>query len=142
MSVSKTFFVDTNIFLYIFAQQETTHSIQSKGFLRSVREGEYKAIVSELILAEFIWTAKRSYGLPKSEIISIVRGIKDVCVVPDIVPDTNRAIDLFSKHSVKFIDALIASYDIVRNGPLPIVSYDKDFDKLGVERIEPGDLIA
>ena len=42
---------------------------------------------------------------------------------------------------MKFIDALIASHKSIQEEAAVIVSYDKDFDKLGILRKEPKDII-
>jgi len=47
---------------------------------------------------------------------------------------------MYSSKNVKFIDAMIASVDQIVSGSWVVVSYDKDFDKLGVKRAEPGGL--
>ena len=51
--------------------------------------------------------------------------------------DISVAISLYAAQSVKFADALIASHPLLRQGKLIVVSYDADFDKLGVKRVEP-----
>lgn len=50
--------------------------------------------------------------------------------------DYNRALELFTNTGVKFADCLIACLKFFEKGGT-IVSYDKDFDRLGVERVEP-----
>ncbi len=47
------------------------------------------------------------------------------------------ALEYFEAHNVKFIDALIASGPSFVKGEFILVSYDHDFDKLGIQRIEP-----
>lgn len=142
MNAYKSFFVDTNIFITAYRRADHNKTRQCQAFIRSIKQGEYDGVISELVLAEFVWTLKTSFHAPKQEIVALASSIRDVCSVPAVRPDMGLALDLFSKHSVKLVDAIIASYDIVQKGPLPIVSYDKDFDKMSIERIEPGDLIA
>ena len=52
------------------------------------------------------------------------------------------AIELFEMYSVKFIDCLLASSKLVQKGDAVILSYDRDFDKLGVRRVEPKDILS
>jgi len=51
------------------------------------------------------------------------------------------SLNLFSKRNVKYIDTLIASIKEILAKKWTVVSYDKDFDKLGVLRKEPGEVI-
>lgn len=48
------------------------------------------------------------------------------------------AVERFSEKTVKFVDAMIGSIREVADGEWIVVSYDRDFDKLGVKRVEPG----
>ena len=68
-----------------------------------------------------------------------VLGLKNLKIIDDV--DPVFALKMFQDHSVKFIDAMIASNSLVSKGEMIIVSYDRDFDKMGVKRIEPADLI-
>lgn len=52
-----------------------------------------------------------------------------------------EAIDLYQKHNIKFVDALIASHPKMQNKEIVVVSYDKDFDKLGIKRQEPAEVL-
>jgi len=55
--------------------------------------------------------------------------------------DPIEAVEIYSKISLKFIDAMIASYPLIRTGKMHIISYDKEFDKIpGVKRLEPHQL--
>jgi predicted nucleic-acid-binding protein len=42
------------------------------------------------------------------------------------------------RHKAKWIDCLIASAPDIQSGETAVVSYDRDFDRLGVVRLEPG----
>lgn len=53
--------------------------------------------------------------------------------------DYLSAVSLFEKTNVKFFDALISSISEIMEQRWIVISYDKDFDKLGVKRKEPGE---
>lgn len=55
--------------------------------------------------------------------------------------DIPTALALYERHAVKFIDALIASFLKWSAMHLTLISYDRDFDKLGVKRVEPAELL-
>jgi hypothetical protein len=51
------------------------------------------------------------------------------------------ATELFQTHNVKFIDCLLASSKRVQENKAAVFSYDRDFDKLGVPRVESKDIL-
>ncbi|MDI6602933.1 MAG: PIN domain-containing protein [Patescibacteria group bacterium] len=79
-----------------------------------------------------------SIKLKKRDLIEAIGGIldfKNLKIIDDF--DFRKAIEIYEKYPVKFIDALIASNSKIFKKELTIVSYDKDFDKLDVRRKEP-----
>lgn len=107
-------------------------------FLRKIKENEINAFTSNLILAEISWTLIRIYKFPREKIIvglnSILK-LKKLKIIDRFNP--NLATEIYKRFPVKFIDALIASNPAIFQKKVIIVSYDKDFDKIGVKRIEP-----
>lgn len=53
----------------------------------------------------------------------------------------HKAVELFEEHNVKFVDCLLASSKLIQEGKAVIVSYDREFDKLGIRRLEPRDVL-
>lgn len=51
------------------------------------------------------------------------------------------AMKLYNENNVKYGDAIISSNSEIQAGRVTIVSYDRDFDKLGVIRKEPRQVI-
>jgi len=135
-------FIDTNIFLRACLQDHTVQTKDCQAVLRSLQNGQLTALTSELVIAEFLWTAMRSYQLSKTVSASMVKAL---FALPNLhlhgEPNMLVAIDCYEKYSVKFIDAVIASYELIQIGELPILSYDKDFDKIGIRRYEPAELL-
>ena len=110
--------------------------------MESVKTGKNEAYISSLVIAEINWILSKFYKLSKEEVImklNGVLGLKNLKIIDDV--DPVFALKMFQDHSVKFIDAMIASNSLVSKGEMIIVSYDRDFDKMGVKRIEPADLI-
>lgn len=131
-------FVDTNIFLRVCVRDDQVQAKHCQAVIEAIQRGDVTAITSETVIAEFVWTALSFYKLQKSIIAPMVKAL---LALPHLhiqgVPDMLVAIELYEQHSIKFIDAIIASYELVQLGKLPILSYDKDFDKVGIQRYEP-----
>ena len=137
-----SYFLDTNIFLRTIVQDDPVKARDCEELLKAIRDGVITANSSMLVLAEVVWMCLGDYALPKKEVVAFVRGIVSI---PNLkFSDQSSpliAIDLFEKHSVKFIDAAIASHPLFQETHAAIISYDKDFDRLDIPRIEPRDVL-
>lgn len=132
------FFVDTNIFLRALIKDHPKQAKESLAFLNKVKSGKYDVHTSSLVLSELVWTCQRYYHLDKKTIIDLSQALLGIPHLKIIdTQNVSLGIELFEKYPVKFIDALIASSPEVQEGEGVIVSYDKDFDRLGVKRVTP-----
>ncbi len=137
---SKCFFIDTNIFIRVFIVENMKMYQDSSGFLHLIDQGKIKCYVSDLVLSEIVWILMSFYKLSKSQTVERLKSIIDLRGVSILNnSDMPEAISLFKNNKVKFIDAIIATNKIFKEKNAIIVSYDKDFDKLGIKRMEPGD---
>lgn len=139
----KTYFLDSNIFLRIFTKDNEKMASSCIMFLEYVASSNLiKVYTSNIVLSEIVWTLGSFYKYPKSEIVNVIKSIINLTNV-EIVDnfDTLLASEIYETKAVKFIDSLIASINGVYTRNWTVVSYDKDFDKLGVKRLEPSGLI-
>ena len=134
-------FIDTNIFLRVCMQDSPAQTRACQEVIQAIQAGRLTAVTSELVIAEFVWTAISFYKLPKAQVTQLVKAL---LALPNLSiqgqPNMLLALELYQTYKVKFIDAVIASYELVQIGELPVLSYDKDFDLLGVKRYKPSDL--
>ena len=139
----KRCFIDTNVFLRTLVREDPRVHEESLALMRAIRIGKVYAYTSPTVLAEVLWVLQSFYKLPKQETIdalySIVRLRHLKIESHEQVP---VALELYEHHSIKFIDALIASDGRILQGTLPLVSYDKEFNRVpGVVRYEPKELL-
>ncbi len=137
-----SYFIDTNIFLRALVHDLPRQSTECIKLLSKLSEGKYRVVSSSLVMAEFAWTLKSYYELKKVQVLEAlqaVRGIRNLKFHDD--QNLVRGNELYASHPVKYIDALIASTPALQDGTMAIVSYDKDFDRLGVRRVEPSELL-
>lgn len=135
------YFIDTNIFLRVFdlTGNKTMHN-DCVSFVSAVRNKKIKSVTSNLVLSEIVWTSKRFYEFPKPKIIDALNSIVNLKIPLNNNFQTQVAIEIFKKNSVKFIDAQIASIPEIYKKEWTVVSYDEDFDKIGVKRKEPNEV--
>lgn len=136
------YFLDSNVFLRLIVKDDFKKVKECEVLFKKIKEGKIKAFTSNLVLSEIVWVGNSFYRIQKEDLIIAIKGIlgfKNLRVIDDINP--NLAIEIYEKFPVKFIDALIASNPKIFKKEVIVVSYDKDFDKIGVKRKEPKEII-
>lgn len=133
-------FLDTNVFLrFLTADQEQMAEDCRRLFERG-EDGEFQLHTSHLALAEIVWTLQSYYRVPRGEIAAMLR---DLFALRSLRVDQKEmlreVVDLYASTNVDFIDAYHA-LDARRRGMDRICSYDRDFDSLGVDRVEPAEV--
>lgn len=135
------YFIDTNVFLRYFVLDDHQEVEDCTMLLQSIDDGHIESCISSLVLSEIVWAMTSFYKVPRSKIaksVEFITSLGNIKLVDNYQYDLAQM--LFSSFNVKFIDCMIASIPQIQKGEMTIISYDKDFDKLGVKRIEPGDL--
>lgn len=137
----KKYYIDTNIFLRALVVEEENQSKQCIFFLRKVKNNQAKAVTGNIVIAEVAWVLKSYYKFSKEKIVELVKSIIHLrgLTIEDNL-DIGKGLEIFANENIKYIDALIASIKPIQGKKWTVVSYDKDFDKLGVIRKEPGQL--
>jgi predicted nucleic acid-binding protein len=130
-------FVDTSVFIRFMARDDEDKALRSHELLQRAQTGEIELHVNHLSFAEVAFTLRSVYGLSRSAIagrlsdLLEMRGLR----VSDrgMIADT---ISSYAAYNVSFADAYFVA-DMKRRGLGSIYAYDKDFDRLGVRRLEP-----
>lgn len=136
-----TYCIDANIFLRVLVKDEPKQFQDCVRLLEKIKKGSMIAFTPSVVIAEVGWTLRSVYKSTKSEIVMAIRSILSLQHLKiKGEPNVSLAIDLYKQYNVKLIDAFIASIKIVYTREAKIISYDQDFDRLGVVRIEPADL--
>lgn len=137
----RNYFLDSNVFLRVIVRDEVKKASECEALLQAIIAHKINAFTSHIVLSEIAWVSRGVYKFSKQEIVDVLRGIATMKNLKN--RDTFNALlalEYFENYGIKFIDALIASDPSFSRGEFVIVSYDKDFDKLGLTRVEPGDI--
>lgn len=138
----KIYFIDSNVFLRVLVKEDEKSFRECFNFLQLAQNKKISAITSDLVLAEINWVLESYYKFNKSQVISALEGIVNLKgLTIKSATDPLTAIELYKRSSVKFIDTIIVSDKIFRSNGI-IISYDRDFDKLGIVRKEPAQIIS
>lgn len=134
--------VDSNIFLRILVKEDKRMFEDCQTFFTRLEEGTISAYTPTIIIAEVSFVLASWYKFTKVRILSAAEGIVTSSGL-EVVDDVRlpHALELYKTHSVKLIDCILASSKRLEESATALLSYDQDFDKIGVRRVEPGDLL-
>jgi predicted nucleic acid-binding protein len=130
-------FLDTNILLRHFLQDDPDQSPKASAFLKRIEEGSVKVRTSETVIFETVFTLQKAYRRQKA----IIRdGLLPLIELPGVVlPYKRRYHKVFSLYvdsNLPFADAYHAVL-MERLNITEIVSFDTDFDNItGITRVK------
>lgn len=136
-----TYFIDTNVFLRVLIKEDPQSFNAGVNLLKKIKDGGLKAVTSSLVLTEIGWTLKSFYKFEKEQVIRAIKSIISLHGLA-IIDEINwlYALDLYTSKKVKLIDCLIASKKEIREKKWLVVTYDKDFQKLGIRNATPAEI--
>jgi predicted nucleic acid-binding protein len=131
-------FLDTNILLRHLRQDHPQHSPKATALLAQIEQRELRVRLSDIVIAETVFTLQRSYKVPKPAIAQV---LLDIINLPALTVNNKRRFkaifDLYVQLNVPFPDAYLA-VQMQQTGSSQIYSFDTDFDRIaGVQRIAP-----
>ncbi|MBU1085034.1 MAG: PIN domain-containing protein [Candidatus Beckwithbacteria bacterium] len=136
--MKRKYFIDTNIFIEVLTGRDNTKYEDCYKLFKKIKTNQIQAMTSSVVVAELVWTLKTFYKFSRAR---ITRGLKSIKRLRGLkIIDSyqfDETIKIFEQKSVKYIDAMIASIKPLQEKKWVIVSYDKDFDKIGIKRLEP-----
>lgn len=136
------YYLDTNVFLRFLIADDTMAHESCQELFRLIEARRIKAVTSPLVFAEIVWVLGSFYKFPRLKISDALAILARSPISFDNRCDLLSAIEAYASHPVKFIDALIASHPLLRQGKSVLISYDKDFDRLNIKRMEPQEVIG
>ncbi|MCX6706157.1 MAG: PIN domain-containing protein [Candidatus Woesebacteria bacterium] len=139
--MTKTVFLDTNIFLRLFVKEGGKQYSDCSQLFTLIETSKIKGLICSVVLLEIYFTLNSFYKFSPRQCQKYLTKIisdRNIKIIDDF--DYNKALDLFIQTKVKFTDCLIASLGFFETNK-QIISYDKDFDRLKFDRLEPSEII-
>ena len=130
-------FLDTNIFLRHFLQDDPLLSPKATAIFFRIEEGEIQARTSDTVIFETVFTLQRTYRQPRDRIAEAILPLIDL---PGIVLPGKRlyrrVFELYRTTPLGFADCYHVAL-MERLGITEILSFDTDFDRNpGIKRRE------
>jgi predicted nucleic acid-binding protein len=129
--------LDTNIILRFFTADKDIKYKNLRSFFNSIETGEINVVLKLIVLFQVIFVLKSFYKVPKEKIadgLTALINYKGIKIKEKKI--VIRSLELWRKKNLEIVDCyLIACIEGDKQNVL--YSYDRDFDKFSINRVEP-----
>ncbi len=134
--------IDTNIFLRVLINENEKVFQDCVNLIKMIKKNQIQAVMPGIVLSEVVWTLGSYYKFPKKEVLKAVESILNLSGLEVFDEyDYRASLQLYRKKNVKYIDTCICTFPELITKKWTIISYDKDFDQLGVVRKQPEEVM-
>lgn len=132
----KCLWMDANVILRFLTGDPPEMAAKALSLMRRAEGGEIRLRLSPIVLAEVVWVLRSFYRFPGDRIASVlVSLINTEGIIADDADLLSAALTEMTVKNVDFIDAYLA--EIARAAGEAVCSFDEDFERLRVERVNP-----
>jgi predicted nucleic acid-binding protein len=128
--------LDTNVILRFVLGDDPQQSPRAHALMKRLEAGQEVAELEDIVLAETVWVLEKRARVPRFE---IARTLADLLVFSGIRYRGKRvglqALTYFGSTNCDIADCLLAAR--AKSKRAKVHSFDRDFDKLGVDWEEP-----
>ncbi|MCR2805481.1 PIN domain-containing protein [Paenibacillus soyae] len=131
----QTLLSDTNIILRLLLNDDAE---QTEAIVKLFEEEKITLVVTAPVVAEACWTLKAYYKFSRQEIASALLDLldhEDISVEQALI----AAIEVHGAKNVDLVDAYLS--EKAKMDKQPVLTWDKDFKKLGCEYYKPNELL-
>lgn len=125
-------FIDSNVILRLIMGDLPEQQLLAERFIAKVEGGEFKGVISLLVVNEVLWIAENFYELSRKEIGSELIKILGIDNISIYEMSKTRLIDILVKYiesGKDFTDVYLS----IMSGEALVASFDKDLSKLGAK---------
>ncbi len=129
--------VDANVLLRLLTGDPPDMANRALELARSAERGEVRLKLAALVVAEVVWVLGSFYRFDRRRIAEVVASLVTAeGVEVEQEEEVLAALLEMSDANVDFVDAYLA--ELARRHGEQVVSFDRDFERLRVRRVEPG----
>ena len=129
--------LDTNVIIRFLTADKRTKYKNLYNFFKSLEQGEMRVELKLIVLFQVIFVLKSFYKVPKEHIVTGITDLlnyKGITIKEKMI--TLRMIEIWRNNNLDIVDCyLIACLE--GDAQNILYSYDCDFDKFKINRIEP-----
>lgn len=128
---------DTNVLVHLLTGWPEDKASAARAFIEASLERKSELRIPVVVVHETWYVIARRYGLGRRRSAAILADLVDS---DDLAVEARtvvaEALSMCAARGVDFVDAYLA--ETARVDGSSVASFDRDFDMLGVQRIEPG----
>lgn len=126
--------IDANLIIRFLIQDDP---VKAGGVQKLLKNSKQPLILTDIVLAELVWTLSSHYHLPKKEISDKLQSLLALNAIESNQQLLSQSLEYYRTFNIDFVDAYLVA--TAENQKLQgIYSFDKDFDKIKtVKRFEP-----
>lgn len=129
--------VDANVILRLFTGMPVAQAQAARDLMVRADSGDVKLHICPLVVAEVVWVLVSVYDQPVS---AVRRVLTDFLASAGLVVEeglqVTAALRDMERLGIDFVDGYLAARAGL--GGISVASFDKDFDRLGAERVQLG----
>ncbi len=130
-SPEKVYLIDTNVILRYLLEDHETQSPKAKAFMLQVSQGKKKIEIPAVVAVECIYVLEKYYAVPRNEIVESISAVLNFSgVVNTDRSEILEALLKFKTSNTDIVDCILAAQSSPEK---PVVSFDKDLEKLKAE---------
>lgn len=135
--MAATVLLDTNVLLRYLTNDDPRKAARVEQLFRRAQRGELTLHLTDLCLAELVWTLESYYELPRGDIAGKLRTILNTDGLE--ADDETIWLDALHRYETTRVDLVDAYHAAIATKlKREVVSYDRDFDQFAdVRRVEP-----
>ncbi|MDQ7794938.1 MAG: PIN domain-containing protein [bacterium] len=132
--------LDANVLIRFLTRDQPEQARAALAVFLRAKEGEFELRLCPLVVAEAAWVLDSYYGFSRRQ---ISQALVSLIMAEGVVTQDGgllvSALGQMEDRNVPFVDAFLA--ELVRTHGEAVCSFDRDFDRLGVERVSPSALL-
>jgi predicted nucleic-acid-binding protein len=130
--------IDANTLLRLIVADDPEQAVAARDFILENCSTEEPGFVSEIVLAEFVWTLARAYRFPRDAISDAIERILETTQLEVASPnDVMRAIEDYRGGTADFADCLLGHSNRAA-GCEYTITFDRKAAKLPGFKLLPG----
>ena len=128
--------VDANVVLRLLTGKPAGPARAARALMERADAGEVRLRLCPLVVAEVVWVLTSSYDMAAARVSAVlVEFLSSGGLIVEEGMQLVAALRQMVACNVDFVDAYLA--EKARLAGSPVATFDRDFDRLGVDRIEP-----
>ncbi len=130
--------LDANILLRFLTNDVPEQAERCEKLLEEIQDGNILVFLSDITLADVIWTLEKYYKLPREDIrLAMNRIIELKGLQLSNKSQALAALDIYVEKNIDWTDAFMA-VQLISKGIQEIYTFDKHFKRIGtLKKIEP-----